>query len=155
MAPLPPVKAFEPEGLTNQPGAARPQIPILAAHKAYIFDAIPDIGWGHADLHHWPADLHHWLGHGDVYGRGLVGNRAAAGQRGDDCEQTNHSDIFYFHIREWRKGTLAAMGCNPYMEAESRQVLAWREIHANSKRLLRKKYKARVGAIYRKSTHFK
>jgi hypothetical protein len=87
------MKAVEADAVANQPTSSRSQVHVLTAHKAYVFDAIPDIGWGHADF-----DADHWLGYGDTYGGRHVGNRAAGGQRGDDCEQTHYSDIFHFHI---------------------------------------------------------
>jgi hypothetical protein len=64
MASFPPVKALEPPRLANCPTSSGPKVHVLAAHKANIFDAIPDIRVRHADRHHrlGRANRHHRLG---------------------------------------------------------------------------------------------
>jgi hypothetical protein len=53
MAPFPTVKTAKPDVIAHQPSSARSQVHICAAHQADVFDAIPYISVGHADLHHW------------------------------------------------------------------------------------------------------
>jgi hypothetical protein len=59
------MKAAKPDGIANQPASTRPQIHILAADYAYIFDAIPGIIVGH-------ADRYDRLRNGYAYGGGHV-----------------------------------------------------------------------------------
>jgi hypothetical protein len=90
MAAFPAVKAVESVGVADQPTTTSPEIHILAAHEAYILDAIPGIGWGHSDLDH----CHR---RSDIDDRGCHRYRATGRQRGHDHGQTNNFGIFKYH----------------------------------------------------------
>jgi hypothetical protein len=52
MPTFPSVKTVEADGVADEPNSPTPQIHILAANHAYIFDTIPRIIIGRADRHH-------------------------------------------------------------------------------------------------------
>ena len=98
MAPFPPVKAVETDGVADQPNLTGAKVHILAAHHADVFDTIPDVRVRH-------ADRHYRLGRGHIDPCGLERYRAAACQRGHQPEQTYDFAIFHFHISSIILGT--------------------------------------------------
>jgi hypothetical protein len=100
------VKALQADGVAHHPASAGSQVHISAAHKAYKFDTIPNIGIGH-------ADLDHRHGRGDIDDRGRDRYRAASGQRPDDCGQTNISAVFQYHAEKVAGGRCERYGVLP------------------------------------------
>jgi hypothetical protein len=52
MAPFPPVKAVETDGVADQPNLTWAKVQIPVAHHADVFDTIPDVRVRHADRYH-------------------------------------------------------------------------------------------------------